>query len=140
MTAEASGSAVMMRRRSRFRAAAAVLVVLVLGCYSGLQDRQGPAHGDMLEVDAIKDVVKSMNAELRYYKAKDQRGRDIRFRTTLKARKPINKVVNKRTGNMIGHTSHGDVIGGMENAAAVDVYIHRYLSDAMWKQGRNYET
>lgn len=95
--------------------------------------------GDMLEVDAIKDVVKSMNAELRYYKAKDQRGRDIRFRTTLKARKPINKVVNKRTGNMIGHTSHGDVIGGMENAGAVDVYIHRYITDSMWKQGRSYE-
>ena len=95
--------------------------------------------GDMLEVDAIKDVVKSMNAELRYYKAKDQRGRDIRFRTTLKARKPINKITNPRTGKKVGYTYHGDVIGGMENAGAVDVYIHRYLSDAMWKQGRSYE-
>ena len=35
------------------------------------------------------------------------------------------KVLNKRTGNMIGHTYHGDVIGGMANAAAVDVYIQR---------------
>jgi hypothetical protein len=26
---------------------------------------------------------------------------------------------------MIGHTGHGDVIGGMANAAAVDVYIQR---------------
>jgi len=26
---------------------------------------------------------------------------------------------------MIGHTYHGDVIGGMANAAAVDVYIQR---------------
>lgn len=95
--------------------------------------------GDMLEVDAIKDVVKSMNAELRYYKAKDQRGRDIRFRTTLKARKPINKITNPRTGKKVGYTYHGDVIGGMENAGAVDVYIHRYLTDAMWKQGRSYE-
>jgi len=91
--------------------------------------------GDMLEVDAIKDVVKNLNAELKYYKAKDQRGRDIRFRTTLKARKPINKVTNPRTGNKIGYTTFGDVIGGMENAGAVDVYIHRYMTDAMWRQG-----
>jgi hypothetical protein len=26
---------------------------------------------------------------------------------------------------MIGHTGHGDVIGGMANAAEVDVYIQR---------------
>ena len=37
----------------------------------------------------------------------------------------IHKVLNRRTGNMIGHTYHGDVIGGMANAAAVDVYIQR---------------
>ena len=93
--------------------------------------------GDMLEVESVKETVKNMNAELKYYKAKDSMGRDIRFRTTLKARKPINKITNPRTGNKIGYTTFGDVIGGMENAGAVDVYIHRYLTDAMWKQGFN---
>ena len=96
--------------------------------------------GDMLEVEAIKDVVKNMNQELKYYKAKDQRGRDIRFRTTLKARKPINKITNPRTGNKIGYSTFGDVIGGMENAGAVDVYIHRYMTDSMWRQGFNNES
>jgi hypothetical protein len=57
----------------------------------------------------------------------------------VKARKPINKIRHHRTGQLRGYTYHGDVIGGMENAGAVDVYIHRYLSDAMWKQGRSYE-
>jgi len=81
--------------------------------------------GDMLEIETIKDLVKDMNKELKYYGATDKRGSDLRFRVCVKARKPINKVVNRRTGNMIGHTGHGDVIGGMANAAAVDVYIQR---------------
>ena len=80
---------------------------------------------DMLTVESVKSYVTSMNKELKYYGATDKRGSDLRFRVTVKARKPINKVVNKRTGNMIGHTYHGDVIGGMANAAAVDVYIQR---------------
>ena len=63
--------------------------------------------GDMMEVESIKTMVKHMN-----------------------------KVRHPRTGQLRGYTYHGDVIGGMENCAAVDVYIHRYLSDAMWKMGR----
>ena len=93
--------------------------------------------GDMLEVESIKNMVKHMNKELKYHNALDKYGRPIRFRTTLKARKPINKVRHHRTGQLRGYTYHGDVIGGMENAAACDVYIHRYMSDAMWKAGRN---
>jgi|TARA_R110000803_G_scaffold38546_2_gene83423 hypothetical protein len=80
---------------------------------------------DMLGVEKIKTYVKSMNAELRSYQATDKRGNAIQFRVCVKGRKPINKVLNRRTGNMIGHTGHGDVIGGMANAAAVDVYIQR---------------
>ena len=80
---------------------------------------------DMLTVETVKSYVSQMNAELRYHGDTDRRGNKLQFRTTVKARKPINKVLNKRTGNMIGHTYHGDVIGGMANAAAVDVYIQR---------------
>ena len=80
---------------------------------------------DMLQVESIRSYVKGMNEELKYAGAVDKNGRKVRFRTTVKARKPINKVLNTRTGNMIGHTYHGDVIGGMANAAACDVYIHR---------------
>lgn len=93
--------------------------------------------GDMLDVETIKDLVKDMNKELKYYDAKDKHGRPIRFRTSLKGRKPINKVKHFRTGQLRGYTYHGDVIGGMQNAGAVDVYIHRYMSDAMWKAGNN---
>jgi hypothetical protein len=92
--------------------------------------------GDMLEVESIKNMVKHMNKELKYHNALDKNGRPIRFRTTLKARKPINKVRHPRTGQLRGYTYHGDVIGGMANAAEMDVYIHRYMSDAMWKMGR----
>jgi len=80
---------------------------------------------DMLTVETIKSYVKSMNKELATYGAVDRRGNELRFRACVKARKPIHKVLNKRTGNMIGHTGHGDVVGGMGNAAAVDVYIQR---------------
>ena len=93
--------------------------------------------GDMLEVESIKNVVKNMNQELKYYDARDSYNRPIRFRTTLKARKPINKVINKRTGKPNGYTAFGDVIGGMANAGAMDVYIHRYMTDAMWKASLN---
>tara|TARA_X000000950_G_scaffold268857_1_gene346869 strand:+ start:92 stop:457 length:366 start_codon:yes stop_codon:yes gene_type:complete len=92
--------------------------------------------GDMMEVESIKTMVKHMNKELKYHNALDKNGRPIRFRTSLKGRQPINKVRHPRTGQLRGYTYHGDVIGGMENCAAVDVYIHRYLSDAMWKMGR----
>jgi hypothetical protein len=80
---------------------------------------------DMLSVETIKTYVKSMNKELKYSGAVDRRGNPLRYRVTVKARKPIHKVLNKRTGNMIGHTYHGDVIGGMANAAAVDGGFHR---------------
>jgi|TARA_B110000977_G_scaffold105223_1_gene137291 hypothetical protein len=80
---------------------------------------------DMLQVETIKTYVKNMNKELKAAGAVDKRGFKLRYRTCLKARKPINKVVNRWTGNLIGHTNHGDVIGGFANAAAVDVYIQR---------------
>lgn len=80
---------------------------------------------DMLNVENIKTYVKSMNKELAAVGAVDRRGNPVRYRTCVKARKPINKVVNNWTGNLIGHTRHGDVVGGMANAAAVDVYIQR---------------
>lgn len=80
---------------------------------------------DMLSVETIKTYVTSMNKDLKNAGAVDRRGNPLRYRVCVKARKPIHKVLNKRTGNMIGHTYHGDVIGGMANAAAVDVYIQR---------------
>ena len=89
--------------------------------------------GDMMEVGSIRNMVKQMNKELKYYNAKDANSMPIRFRTSLKGRQPINKVRHPRTGQLRGYTYHGDVIGGMENAGAVDVYIHRQLTDAMWK-------
>tara|TARA_B100001057_G_scaffold271412_1_gene271669 strand:- start:46748 stop:47101 length:354 start_codon:yes stop_codon:yes gene_type:complete len=88
----------------------------------------------MLEVESIKTFVKNMNKELKYLDARDKRNMPIRFRTTLKARKPINKIRHFRTGQLRGYSYHGDVLGGMANAGAVDVYIHRNLTDAMWKQ------
>ena len=80
---------------------------------------------DMLVVETIKTYVKNMNKELANYGAVDKRGHELRFRACVKARKPINKVVNKYTGKRTGYTGHGDVIGGLANAAAVDVYVQR---------------
>tara|TARA_R110002074_G_scaffold376946_1_gene554246 strand:- start:1102 stop:1455 length:354 start_codon:yes stop_codon:yes gene_type:complete len=91
---------------------------------------------DMLSVETIKTYVKSMNKELKHADARCKSGYPLRYRTSIKGRKPIHKVLNKRTGNMIGHTYHGDVIGGMANCAAVDVYIHRNLTVEMWKDKR----
>jgi hypothetical protein len=87
----------------------------------------------MLEVETIKNLVKQVNKDLKHYDARDKRGYPLRYRTSLKGRQPINKVRHHRTGQLRGYTYHGDIVGGMQNAGAVDVYIHRYLSDSMWK-------
>ena len=45
-------------------------------------------------------------------------------RVCLKPRSPREKFLNPDTGNYIGFTWSGDVIGGMANAGAVDLYIY----------------
>ena len=89
--------------------------------------------GDMLEVSKIRDFVKQMKRDLKQSDARCKAGYPLRYRTSLKGRQPINKVRHPRTGQLRGYTYHGDVLGGMQNCAAVDVYIHRNLTDKMWK-------
>ena len=81
--------------------------------------------GDMMEVESIRTLVKNFNKDLKASGATCKRGRPLRYRVDLKARQPINKVLNRRTGRLNGYTWGGDVIGGIANARAVDLYIHR---------------
>jgi len=81
--------------------------------------------GDMLEVESIRTLVKGLNQELKNSGAVCKYGRDLRFRVDVKGRKPIHKPRKTPAGNYTGWTWGGDVIGGLSNAGAVDVYIHR---------------
>jgi len=81
--------------------------------------------GDMLQLQMLRNMVKQFNSELKYAGAKNRWGRDLRYRISVKGRKPINKVKHPRTGQLRGFTSHGDVIGGLGNAGAYDVYMHQ---------------
>ena len=81
--------------------------------------------GDMLELEKIKDTVKSMNKLLSQGEATDKRGRPIRYRLKVKGRKPINKVINPDTGRENGFTHFGEIIGGIANASELDAYIYR---------------
>lgn len=108
-----------MKYKTKFDANGKVRTPAYVGTY------QTGCAGDMLEVDKIKSVVKQLNEELACSGIVDRHGRPVRFRTTMKGRKPINKVLNKRTGKLRGFTWGGDVIGGLANSAAVDVYIQR---------------
>jgi hypothetical protein len=81
--------------------------------------------GDMMEVESIRTLVKNFNKDLKASGATCKYGKPLRYRVDLKARQPINKVLNKRTGRLNGYTWGGDVIGGIANARAVDLYIHR---------------
>lgn len=81
---------------------------------------------DMMKVDEIRSMVKTMNKELRLVGAKDKYGALIQYRVSLKGREAIQKGINLRTGNPISYnTWNGDVIGGLKNAGRIDVYIHR---------------
>lgn len=80
---------------------------------------------DMQMIDEVRSIVKTMNKYLRQSNAVDRRGRKLQYRVSLKGRDPIKKVVNQRTGKLNGYNWAGDVVGGMENAGRIDVYIHQ---------------
>ena len=80
--------------------------------------------GDMLELEKIKDTVKSMNKLLKEGDVKDKFGRDVRYRVELKGRKPIEKRINPRTGNEYGYSAFGSIVGGIANASEIDAYIY----------------
>ena len=81
--------------------------------------------GDMMDLEQLRDTIKTLNQELKYHGAVTKYGHPLRFRLSVKGRKPINKVVNKRTGRLNGYTWGGDVIGGLANAAEYDAYLHQ---------------
>lgn len=80
---------------------------------------------DMQEVEEVRNIVKVMNKYLRESKAVDRYGRKLQYRVSLKGRDAINKRANPRTGKLIGYNWAGDVVGGLQNAGRLDVYIHQ---------------
>ena len=80
---------------------------------------------DMLQIQEIRSYVKVMNKHLRDAGAVDRRGKKLQYRVSLKGRDPIEKPINSRTGKPNGYTWSGDIVGGMENAGRIDVYIHQ---------------
>ena len=81
---------------------------------------------DMMQIEEIRALVRGLNKSLAEAGAIDQHGTPLRYRVCLKGREAIQKAFNPRTGNPISYdTWNGDVIGGLSNAARLDVYIQR---------------
>lgn len=92
-------------------------------CYVGSVYTDSVA--DMQELQEVRNIVKVMNRHLRDSNAVDRRGRKLQYRVSTKGRDPINKFINQRTGKEYGYNWAGDIVGGMENAGRIDVYIHQ---------------
>lgn len=80
---------------------------------------------DMIRVEEVRGIVKTMNMYLRDSNAVDRRGNKLQYRVCLKGREAIKKKINPRTGKPISYNSFGDLIGGVKNAGRIDVYIHQ---------------
>lgn len=80
---------------------------------------------DMIRVEEVRSIVKTMNKYLRESNAVDRRGMKLQYRVSLKGREAIQKEINPRTGNPISYNLLGDLVGGVKNAGRIDVYIHQ---------------
>lgn len=81
---------------------------------------------DMIKIEEVRSIVKTMNRYLRESNAVDRRGMKLQYRVSLKGREAIQKEINPRTGNPISYNIwNGDVVGGLKNAGRIDVYIHQ---------------
>jgi len=67
---------------------------------------------DMEKLEIVKKTVKASNK----YTA-------VKHRVVVKGRKPIVKQHNSRTGNMVSYDTFGDIVGGLQNASVLDVYV-----------------
>lgn len=80
------------------------------------------------DLKIIKERVKKMNAD------EKEVGSDLRYRVCLRGRRPFKKMILDRAStwpwipvseNPVSYDYFGNIVGGIENASEVDVYVYR---------------
>lgn len=77
------------------------------------------------DIESIRLRVKGMNAD------EKEAGSDLRYRMVLRGRRPFKKMIKvhphyewMNTPNPVSYDYFGNIVGGLENASEVDVYVY----------------
>jgi hypothetical protein len=78
------------------------------------------------DLKIIKERVKKMNLD------EKEVGSDLRYRVCLRGRRPFKKMVAPKpywnflphSPNPVSYDYFGNIVGGLENASEVDVYVY----------------
>ena len=77
------------------------------------------------DLKIIKERVKKMNLD------EKEAGSDLRYRVCLRGRRPFKKMIMTHphyewmnTPNPVSYDYFGNIVGGLENASEVDVYVY----------------
>ena len=77
------------------------------------------------DLKQIKERVKQMNLD------EKEVGSDLRYRVCLRGRRPFKKMIMNHphyewmnTANPVSYDYFGNIVGGLENASEVDVYVY----------------
>jgi len=78
------------------------------------------------DLKIIKERVKKMNLD------EKEAGSDLRYRVCLRGRRPFKKMVAPKpywsflphSPNPVSYDYFGNIVGGLENASEVDVYVY----------------
>lgn len=77
------------------------------------------------DLKQIKERVKKMNAD------EKEVGSDLRYRVVLRGRRPFKKMIMNHphyewmnSPNPVSYDYFGNIVGGLENASEVDVYVY----------------
>ncbi len=77
------------------------------------------------DLKQIKERVKKMNADEKEF------GSDLRYRVVLRGRRPFKKMIMNHphyewmnSPNPVSYDYFGNIVGGLENASEVDVYVY----------------
>mgnify|MGYP000687011278 FL=1 len=78
------------------------------------------------DLKIIKERVKKMNLD------EKEAGSDLRYRVCLRGRRPFKKMIAPKpfwdflphSPNPVSYDYFGNIVGGLENASEVDVYVY----------------
>lgn len=78
------------------------------------------------DLKQIKERVKKMNAD------EKEVGSELRYRVCLRGRRPFKKMIAPKpfwdflphSPNPVSYDYFGNIVGGLENASEVDVYVY----------------
>lgn len=78
------------------------------------------------DLKQIKERVKQMNLD------EKEVGSDLRYRVCLRGRRPFKKMIAPKpfwdflphSANPVSYDYFGNIVGGLENASEVDVYVY----------------